>query len=70
MLGVKVLGGLDEIEELLAVARPAQVLVTIPDIEPDRLNAVLAACSAAGVPSKLVRQIEITQSQLFEIHAE
>ena len=70
MLGVKVLGGLDEIEGLLAVARPDQVLVTIPDIGPDRLNAVLAACSAAGVPSRLVRQIEITQSQLFEIHAE
>ena len=71
VLGVKVLGGLDEIEGLLAVARPDQVLVTIPDVPADRLNAVVSACAAAGVPCRLVRsRTEISQPSLVEISAE
>ena len=71
VLGVKVLGGLDETEALLAVARPDEVLVTIPDVEPARLNVVLASCAAAEIPCRLVRShTEITRSPLVEIRAE
>jgi UDP-GlcNAc:undecaprenyl-phosphate GlcNAc-1-phosphate transferase len=71
VLGVKVLGSLDEIETLLVVARPDEVLVTIPDIEPERLAAVLRTCAAAGIPCRLVRShTEITRSPLIEIPAE
>ncbi len=71
VLGVKVLGGLDETEALLAVARPDEVLVTIPDVPPERLAAVLQACAAAGTPCRLVRShTEITHSPLVEVPAE
>jgi UDP-GlcNAc:undecaprenyl-phosphate GlcNAc-1-phosphate transferase len=71
VLGVKVLGRLDEAEALIAVARPDEVLVTIPDVPADRLNAVVSACAAAGVPCRLVRsRTEITQPPLVEISAE
>jgi UDP-GlcNAc:undecaprenyl-phosphate GlcNAc-1-phosphate transferase len=71
VLGVKVLGGLDETDTLLAVARPDEVLVTIPDVAPERLAAVLQACAAAGIPCRLVRShTEITRSPLVEIPAE
>ena len=71
VLGIKVLGGLDEIETLLGVARPDEVLVTIPDVAPERLAAVLQACAAAGTPCRLVRShTEITRSPLVEVRAE
>ena len=71
VLGVKVLGSLDEIEELLAVARPDEVLVTIPDVPADRLNVVVSRCAAADVPCRLVRShTEISQPSLVEISAE
>ena len=71
VLGVKVLGSLDETRTLLAVARPDEVLVTIPDVAPERLATVLEACAAAGVPCRLVRShTEITRSPLVEISAE
>jgi hypothetical protein len=45
--------------------------VTIPDVSPDRLNAVVSACAAAGIPCRLVRShTEITSSPLVEIPAE
>ena len=56
---------------LIAVARPDEVLVTIPDVPADRLNAVVAACAAAGVPCRLVRsRTEISHPPLVEISAE
>jgi UDP-GlcNAc:undecaprenyl-phosphate/decaprenyl-phosphate GlcNAc-1-phosphate transferase len=71
VLGVKVLGSLDETEALLAIARPDEVLVTIPDAPAERLAAVLEACAATGVPCRLVRSYtEITRSPLVEIPAE
>ncbi len=56
VLGVKVLGRLDEVGDLLQTARPDEVLVTIPDVAPDRLDAVVTACAEAGVPCRLVRR--------------
>ena len=71
VLGIKVLGSLDETAMLLAAARPDEVLVTIPDIAPLRLAGVLEACAEAGVPCRLVRShTEITQPSLVEIPVE
>jgi UDP-GlcNAc:undecaprenyl-phosphate/decaprenyl-phosphate GlcNAc-1-phosphate transferase len=54
--GVPVLGGMDEIVRVLERAEPDIVLVTIPDAEHERLDAVVAACNAAEVPCKFVRR--------------
>jgi UDP-GlcNAc:undecaprenyl-phosphate GlcNAc-1-phosphate transferase len=54
--GVPVLGGLDEIDAVLAAARPAAVLVTIPEAPHERLDAVVQACARAGVPCRFVRR--------------
>ena len=71
VLGVKVLGALDEAEAVIALARPDEVLVTIPDVAADRLNVVVAACAELGVPCRLVRsRTEISPPPLVEISAE
>jgi len=71
VLGVKVLGALDETEALITVARPDEVLVTIPDVPLDRLNTVVAACASAGIPCRFVRsRTEISHPPLVEIPAE
>ena len=54
--GVPVLGGMDDIARLLESARPDVVLVTIPNAPRERLDAVVQACSEAGVPCRFVRR--------------
>jgi UDP-GlcNAc:undecaprenyl-phosphate/decaprenyl-phosphate GlcNAc-1-phosphate transferase len=54
--GVPVLGGLMEIEAVLAKARPDTVLVTIPDAPRERLSLVIDACALAEVPCRFVRR--------------
>jgi UDP-GlcNAc:undecaprenyl-phosphate/decaprenyl-phosphate GlcNAc-1-phosphate transferase len=54
--GQPVRGSLAEIERILAEARPTVVLVTIPEADHDRLDAVVAACTAADVPCRFVRR--------------
>jgi UDP-GlcNAc:undecaprenyl-phosphate GlcNAc-1-phosphate transferase len=54
--GIKVLGGLDDAAAQLAAAQPGEVLLTIPDVDATRLQAVLAAGSAAGIPCRIVRR--------------
>jgi UDP-GlcNAc:undecaprenyl-phosphate GlcNAc-1-phosphate transferase len=54
--GVPVLGGLMEIEAVLARARPDAVLVTIPDAPRERLGLVIDACTLAEVPCRFVRR--------------
>jgi UDP-GlcNAc:undecaprenyl-phosphate GlcNAc-1-phosphate transferase len=54
--GVPVLGGLMEIEAVLASARPDAVLVTIPDAPRERLGLVIDACTLAEVPCRFVRR--------------
>jgi UDP-GlcNAc:undecaprenyl-phosphate GlcNAc-1-phosphate transferase len=56
MQGVPVLGGLLEIESVLAKARPDTVLVTIPDAPRERLGLVIDACALAEVPCRFVRR--------------
>ncbi|HZT15399.1 MAG TPA: hypothetical protein VFA19_05580 [Gaiellaceae bacterium] len=54
--GVAVVGSTRELPRLLARTQPDAVLVTIPDAPRDRLDAVVAACAAAGVPCRFVRR--------------
>jgi len=54
--GVPVLGGLMEIEAILAKTRPDTVLVTIPDAPHERLSLVIDACALAEVPCRFVRR--------------
>ena len=68
VLGIKVLGSLDEADIFIGASRPDEVLVTIPDASAERLNAVIASCAAAAVPCRLVRsRTEISQPPLVEI---
>ena len=54
--GVPVVGGTSEIAHVLERTRPDIVLVTIPDAGRERLDAVVAACAAAGVTCRFVRR--------------
>ena len=57
ILGVSVLGGLDEAPRAIAGVRAEEVLVTIPDAPPERLDAVVRASEEAGVPCRIVRRV-------------
>jgi UDP-GlcNAc:undecaprenyl-phosphate GlcNAc-1-phosphate transferase len=71
VLGVKVLGGLDEAAAQIAAVRPTEVLVTIPDVPSDRLRVVLAAAEEAGVACRIVRRTtEPSSAALVEVPAE
>jgi len=71
VLGVKVLGGLDEAATQIATTRPDEVLVTIPDVSPDLLHAVVAAGEQAGVACRIVRRTtELSAPSLVEVPAE
>jgi UDP-GlcNAc:undecaprenyl-phosphate GlcNAc-1-phosphate transferase len=54
--GVPVVGGAHELPRLLQRLEPDIVLVTIPDAPRERLDAVVDACSDAGVTCRLVRR--------------
>jgi len=54
--GVAVVGGTAEIARVLERTHPDIVLVTIPEAERERLDAVVAACAAAGVTCRFVRR--------------
>ena len=56
LLGVPVLGTTDETAAVLASANPELVLVTIPDAQRDRLDAIVSACGEAGVACRFVRR--------------
>jgi UDP-GlcNAc:undecaprenyl-phosphate GlcNAc-1-phosphate transferase len=56
LLGVPVYGGTRDIDRALAASQPDTVLVTIPNAAADRLDAVVRACSAAGIPCRFVRR--------------
>jgi UDP-GlcNAc:undecaprenyl-phosphate GlcNAc-1-phosphate transferase len=54
--GIVVLGALDEAQSALAATTPDEVLVTIPNAAPDRLEHVSSACAAAGIDCRLVHR--------------
>ncbi|MBA2462960.1 MAG: hypothetical protein H0V45_14550, partial [Actinobacteria bacterium] len=71
VLGVKVLGRLDEITTVLETTRPNEVLVTIPDVAPEQLDTLVAACAAVDVPCRLIRRrTEISRPPLLGVPAE
>jgi UDP-GlcNAc:undecaprenyl-phosphate GlcNAc-1-phosphate transferase len=54
--GVRVIGAIDEIGWAIGRLEPDAVLVTIPEAPRERLDAVVEACSRAGVPCRFVRR--------------
>ena len=56
LLGVVVRGGTLDMERILGTTKPDTVLVTIPGAAPERLDAVVRACSDAGIPCRFVRR--------------
>ncbi len=56
ILGVTVVGALDETARAIASARPDEVLVTIPGASQERLDAVVEASENAGIPCRIVRR--------------
>ena len=56
ILGISVVGSLGETDRAIASTRAEEVLVTIPAAAQDRLDAVVQASEAAGVPCRIVRR--------------
>jgi UDP-GlcNAc:undecaprenyl-phosphate GlcNAc-1-phosphate transferase len=56
ILGITVVGALDETSRAIENARADEVLVTIPDAGQDRLDAVVRAAEAAQIPCRIVRR--------------
>jgi FlaA1/EpsC-like NDP-sugar epimerase len=56
ILGITVVGALDETSRAIAHARADEVLVTIPDAGQARLDAVVRAADAASIPCRIVRR--------------
>jgi len=56
ILGISVVGSLDETDRAIASTRAEEVLVTIPSAAQGRLDAVTQASEAAGVPCRIVRR--------------
>jgi FlaA1/EpsC-like NDP-sugar epimerase len=68
VLGVTVLGGLEDIAAVLEAARPDEVVVTVPAADPDRLAEVFRVCEAAGLPCRLLRRtLEVVAPPLAEV---
>jgi UDP-GlcNAc:undecaprenyl-phosphate GlcNAc-1-phosphate transferase len=67
ILGVSVLGSLDEAARAVASSRADEVLVSIPAAPADRLEPVLLATEGAGIPCRMVRRhVELTASEPVE----
>ena len=65
--GISVVGGLDEAARAIEATRSDEVLVTIPDAPPERLDAVVQAASEAEVPCRIVhRRTEFSAPQPAE----
>jgi FlaA1/EpsC-like NDP-sugar epimerase len=54
--GVPVVGGAHELPQLLQRLEPDIVLITIPDAPREKLDAVVGACTDAGVTCRVVRR--------------
>jgi UDP-GlcNAc:undecaprenyl-phosphate/decaprenyl-phosphate GlcNAc-1-phosphate transferase len=67
ILGISVVGSLDEADRAIVSTRAEEVLVTIPDAPSDRLDAVVRAAEEAGVPCHIVRRnVEYSSPQPVE----
>jgi UDP-GlcNAc:undecaprenyl-phosphate/decaprenyl-phosphate GlcNAc-1-phosphate transferase len=56
ILGITVVGSMDEAGRAIASTRADEVLVTIPAAPQERLEAVVQASESAGVPCRIVRR--------------
>ena len=56
ILGITVVGSTDEAARAIASTRAEEVLVTIPDAPQARLDSVVRASEAAGIPCHIVRR--------------
>jgi FlaA1/EpsC-like NDP-sugar epimerase len=56
ILGISVVGSLDEAERTIANTRADEVLVSIPGAPHERLDHVTRAAAGAGIPCRLVRR--------------
>jgi FlaA1/EpsC-like NDP-sugar epimerase len=56
ILGITVVGSTDEADRAITTTRAVEVLVTIPDAAPERLDAVVRAAEGAGIPCRIVRR--------------
>jgi UDP-GlcNAc:undecaprenyl-phosphate/decaprenyl-phosphate GlcNAc-1-phosphate transferase len=71
VLGIKVLGRLDEASAQIELTRPDEVLVTIPDVAPEDLQQVITASHDAGIACRIIRRMsESTPPPLAELRAE
>ena len=68
--GVAVAGSTFEIASVLAMTRPAEVLVSIPNAPVGRLDPVVSACAAAAVPCRFVHRHTETMAVVAEVAAE
>ena len=67
ILGVSVVGSLDEADRAIVTTRADEVLVTIPAAAADRLVAVTRAAEHAGIPCRTVRrQVELSAPESVE----
>jgi len=68
ILGISVVGSLDEADRAIASSRADEVLVTIPGAPADRLVAVTRAAERAGIPCRTVRRhVELAASEQVEV---
>jgi len=67
ILGISVVGSLDEAGRAIAGTRADEVLVTIPAAAAERLVAVTRAAEQAGIPCRTIRrQVELTAPESVE----
>ena len=67
ILGISVVGSLDEADRAIASTRADEVLVSIPAAPQERLDAVTTAAERAGVPCRLVRRhVELSAPETVE----
>ena len=67
ILGISVLGSLDETERAIASSRADEVLVSIPGAPPERLELVARAAERAQIPCRTVRrQVELSTPEPVE----
>jgi UDP-GlcNAc:undecaprenyl-phosphate/decaprenyl-phosphate GlcNAc-1-phosphate transferase len=70
ILGISVVGSLDEAARAIANTRADEVLVSIPAAPPERLDHVLRAADEAGVPCRLVRRhVELSATAAETVEA-
>jgi UDP-GlcNAc:undecaprenyl-phosphate GlcNAc-1-phosphate transferase len=68
ILGISVLGGLDEAERAIASSRADEVLVSIPAAAKERLELVAQAAERARVPCRTVRRhVELSTPEPVEV---